>query len=705
MRVIRRWVWLAAAVICLLAPAVVPTAQAEEPDEPAKLKVRGYGFFGNRALARTLDILRDADAEPSYYTASQIEDAALILTARLQQDGYLQPEVKGTLTFEDGSTETYRWDEDGLTQLPRPMRAVRVEFRVDPGLLYYYESVEFEGLTALDEEEARDYFIATGFLIQTRRARMFTPEGLERGLSNLREVLMRDGYERARVTASRVKRDDETGAVEVRVLVREGPRSIIRSARTVVLREGKETRERERDLPEDLPYSKVWTQDHAQELRARLYRLGYPDTEVTVEVENRETVGDEVHVDLVFTVVAGPYVEVGEVVFRGAEKSRESMMRRRVGLSQGDPLDRVQVDQGRFRLARLGIFDWLDVELEEVDESTRNVVYTVREGKEIEVNLLFGYGSYEMLRAGVELEQFNIFGRAHRSRLLLVQSMRSSSGDYRYTVPELFGEDIHGFSQLFALRREERDFDRIEYGGMVGLQTLFHPVDVEAALTYTYQLLESRDFSPIEGEGLDRAVVAAVGLDLQRDRRDNPIYPEDGNSVSTQLEFASRKFGGEVDYQRAEVGGSFHKDIGKGRYVHAALRHGVIHTFGEVASEIPFNRRFFMGGERTVRGYVQGEASPRNSRGEIVGSETYALLNVELEQALTQRWSAILFSDSIGIARDLRDYPFDEELYSVGLGIRYKTFIGPIRLEYGHNLNRRPRDPRGAIHLSIGFPF
>ncbi|MCB1122023.1 MAG: BamA/TamA family outer membrane protein, partial [Verrucomicrobiae bacterium] len=51
------------------------------------------------------------------------------------------------------------------------------------------------------------------------------------------------------------------------------------------------------------------------------------------------------------------------------------------------------------------------------------------------------------------------------------------------------------------------------------------------------------------------------------------------------------------------------------------------------------------------------------------------------------------------------EYPFDEYLYSIGLGIRFRTFMGPIRLEYGHNLKQREGDPSGTYHLTIGYPF
>lgn len=683
-------------------PAAAEVGGEETP--VAELRVRGYGILGNRALMRTLEMIRDPDAPRAFLTATQIEDSAMLLLAQLQQDGYLQPKVEARITRADETRVQFVWDHTLLTELPRPLDASAVEFRVRPGGLFYYESIEFEGLTEIDEEEARGFFISTGFLLETRRARVFTPGGLESGLRNLREVLVRQGFERATAVASRFTRNDETGQVEVTVRVAEGPQSLVRNAEAVIFIEG-EREERQFEVPEVQPYNRRWVQDQAQELRSEFYALGYPDTEVETEVVARDPGEARVWVDLRFRAETGPYVEVGELRFVGQDRTLERVMRRRVDLEPGEPLNRVRVDEGRFRLARLGIFDWVETSIEEVDEHTRDIVFEVEEGREINVNLLFGYGSYELFRVGLEVEQFNLFGRAHRSRLLLAQSLRSSSVNYRYLVPELFGEEIHGFGSIFGLRREERDFDRREFGSTVGLQTLFYRIDLDAGLRYSFQVLESRAGVPSGPDGLDRAVVGAVDLTLQRDLRDNPIYPKRGYNLVTNFEVASEVFGGEVDYQRAEVSASYHRGLGRGRYIHIGLQHGILNTFGQVAAEIPVNKRFLLGGESTVRGYIEGEASPRNENNELVGSEAYLLLNLELEQALTERWSVVAFSDLIGFARRLDDYPFDEELYSVGLGIRYKTFIGPIRLEYGHNLNPRPLDPRGTLHLSIGFPF
>ena len=89
----------------------------------------------------------------------------------------------------------------------------------------------------------------------------------------------------------------------------------------------------------------------------------------------------------------------------------------------------------------------------------------------------------------------------------------------------------------------------------------------------------------------------------------------------------------------------------------------------------------------------------------MIGAEAYAGANFEFEQGLTRQWSVVGFVDAVGFARDIGDYPFDETLLAVGAGLRWNTFIGPVRLEYGHNLNQRMHDPSGTVHLSIGFPF
>ena len=79
--------------------------------------------------------------------------------------------------------------------------------------------------------------------------------------------------------------------------------------------------------------------------------------------------------------------------------------------------------------------------------------------------------------------------------------------------------------------------------------------------------------------------------------------------------------------------------------------------------------------------------------------------SIEFEQALTPKLSLVTFVDSVGLAHHINDYPGSDVLTSVGAGLGWRTLIGPIRLEYGYNLNRRPQDPVGTVQFSVGFPF
>jgi outer membrane protein assembly factor BamA len=199
--------------------------------------------------------------------------------------------------------------------------------------------------------------------------------------------------------------------------------------------------------------------------------------------------------------------------------------------------------------------------------------------------------------------------------------------------------------------------------------------------------------------------VGSIIADIKHDRRDNPLYPRRGYKIFGNFEVASDYLGGEANYERVQVSGSWHHPIGGGRYVSLGLTHAVVVTVGSTAKNLPFNRRFFPGGENSIRGYGEGEASPRDAQGRFIGAETITLGTAEFEQALTPQWSLVLFSDSLGYAASAANYPFDTGLFSVGVGIRWKTLIGPVRLEYGHNLNPRRRDPVGTLQFSLGYPF
>jgi len=429
---------------------------------------------------------------------------------------------------------------------------------------------------------------------------------------------------------------------------------------------------------------------------------------VNLQTVHQRTNENRIQVELLAAVNSGPQVRISGVSFQGEKHTRERLLKRRVRVERGELLDPIRVEQGRYRLARLGIFDTVDLDYHPEDAHRREVIYRLQESKQLDLSLLFGYGSYELLRGGVEAEAHNLWGLAHHVDVKAVQSFKATSGDFTYTVPEAVGKDVDLFLNSSGLRREEISFTRLEYGGGVGVHKYFQSAATDATIRYNYQILNALDLTTVPEvatEGLTNPAVGAVVFELKHDRRDNPLYPRHGYKVFLTVETATEYLGGDANYERVELAPSWHLPLGGGRYLSLGLSQGVAVSFGSPANNLPFNKRFFPGGQNSLRGYQEGEASPRNELNQLVGSETYTLGSVEFEQALTAKWSIVLFSDSLGFARHIDHYPFDTGLYSVGGGLRWHTLIGPIRLEYGYNLNPRPSDPSGTLQFSLGFPF
>ncbi len=698
-----RFGWLV--IVFILSATGAVTAFAKDKRTPqAEIEVKGLGWWDDRQQRNTLQRLLGNERGETL-DANAIEDAVFLLLSALSETGYSKPIVDAELTAADGRKTTVRFDAKLEATVPRPFAARRLVLRVRKGVRYIFDHITVHGLRALPKEAGVEYFLGEKVLVRRGAARAYAPGHLQRALDSLQNELRRRGYADASVTASKVRIDDKTGSVDVDVEVNEGPRWEVTSLRLEGVPKTDELASL--NLFVGQPWSRFWQQDVISAIREHFYQKGHPDLTVRLDRDIGEERNGVRPVTVVAHVNPGPEVRVGQVRFEGAGKTSETVLRRRVHNEPGEPLNVVAMNQARFRLARLGVFDAVDLRYEPATGPTRDAVFVLREGRERESNLLFGYGSYEQLRGGVELRQFNLFGRAHQSRLLLVQSMKSSRGEYSYTVPELFGESIDGTARVFGLKRQETSFLREEFGGNVSLSTRVPWLGANATLGYTYQSLRNLN-NTLNTRTADEQQVTtgSVDLTLVRDRRDNPLRPRHGYRWFMQAETASRYFGGSVDFQRIEFGGSYHAAWGRGRWIHLGLNHGVITTFGgSNDSELPVNKRFFPGGDNSIRGYRVGEAAPLGPEGQYVGAKTYLLANAEVEQALTTKWSIVAFVDGLGTAVRLADYPFSERLYSVGLGVRYQTLIGPLRMEYGRNLNPRPIDPSGTLLFSVGFPF
>jgi len=703
--IFRGHIWLRLAIFALGFVLIV-TAEGKTPRESkADVRVTGLGWWRNRESRLSLERLLGSQRGETI-DANGVEDAAFLLVSALTDEGFLKPVVVIDFKPKSGAVQHFIFDTTLATSMPRPFAAIAVTFHVTKGIRYVVDDVKINGLKALPIKSAKGYFLPGQALFATGKDRAYTPSKISRSADALLDELRQRGYAEAVVREAGIQIDDKSGRVTATIAVVEGPRWEVTGLRI----EGVDAAQFPPDLTRHFlnrPWTQLWQDDLRAKLRQTYYARGFPNVEVRFSASPTRPSPDLKTIAVTAIISPGPAVTVGSIRFAGNLHTKESVLRRRVRLSTGAPLDPLELDKARYRLSQLGVFAGVDLHYEPTDGTVRDPVYTVKESRLLDASLMAGYGSYEQVRAGVELRQLNLFGLAHRDQLDVVKSVKSSRGEYTYTVPELFGETIDGSAKLFGLQRKEVSFLRREAGATLALKRPLPWFQIAATVDYTFQSLSNRDNS-LGTSSVDpgQVNVGSIDIYLTSDHRDNPLRPRHGFRWYTQVELASRYVGSEPDYQRLIVGADFHTKWGASRWIHLGVSHGLILTEGARNDRLlPVNKRFYPGGESSIRGYREGEASPRGSDGRFLGAKTYTLVNLELEQALTANWSLVGFTDALGSSSQMAHYPFDEKLYSVGLGVRYQTLVGPVRLEYGHNIHRRPGDPAGTLHFSLGFPF
>lgn len=703
--VIARCARRAAAIHLSLVVVLLCALATGSPLPAAELRVNGLGWLGNRKAEQRLKLLL-GDRSAANLDASTLEDAALVLTSSLTSEGYLEPVILARVELADGTRADFPLDARLEHPLPRPFAATRATLEITRGRRYTLEEINFAGLFALPEKTARSFFVGQEPLIPLESERLYSPGRLQRSLGNLETTLRQQGFAEASVTAAAVQIDRATGKVRADVLVQEGRRWVV-DALEFSIADGSPPPPVPPAAHLGAPWNSLWGQDTATALRRWYFARGHPDVQINLTPRPAPRADGTTGVTVVAAISPGPVVHVGAVKFQGNNYTRDATLRRLVPGAPGDLLNPIRFDNSAARISRLGVFRTVDLRYAPLEAETRDVIFDLTEGRRQSVNLLAGYGSYEQLRGGLEWEHYNLFGRAQTSSLKLIESMKSTEGTYTYTVPELFGSTLDGSARLFGLHREEPSFVHEEYGANVSLLWPLRRYGVALTTGYTFKhVLDTDNELATRATDTPATDVASIDLGIARDRRDNALRPHKGYKLSAQAELANHTLGGEVVYQQFILAGSYHTAWGSGRWIHLGLAHGVVTTFGApVQPSLPVSVLFFPGGEGSIRGYQRGEAAPRDPNGLFIGAKSYVQANVELEQSLTKSWSAVVFTDALGQAAHLSDYPMAEELYSVGLGVRYQTIIGPIRLEYGHNLNPRPGDPRGTVLFSIGFPF
>lgn len=188
------------------------------------------------------------------------------------------------------------------------------------------------------------------------------------------------------------------------------------------------------------------------------------------------------------------------------------------------------------------------------------------------------------------------------------------------------------------------------------------------------------------------------GITWTRKRADNPLFPRRGYRVTVNLHGAAEQAGSDTSFMSGDISGRAALPLGPSSRLLLYAEVGAIKAAD--FDRLPPSERFFAGGARSVRGYGYQELAPRDAAGNIVGGAYLEVGSIEVDHLFSGNWGAAVFYDIGNVGRDL----FPTPRHDVGIGLRYRTPIGMVRLDIARTLN----DPHGnhyRLQISIGPDF
>ena len=331
----------------------------------------------------------------------------------------------------------------------------------------------------------------------------------------------------------------------------------------------------------------------------------------------------------------------------------------------------------------------------------------VEEGMSRQVGVFGGYGNWEGPIVGFEFRNLNILGSVRTIDAHFEYSKRGGRGELEWKDPWFMWSEWSLTGRLFAMNRRNEGYSKWESGGGYEFTRKFgKKEDLTLSLfgqaSYT-DVYESKIQPMFLG---DRTYFAHfTGVSLTYDKRDRPYDPRRGFLAQASVSTAANALGSQVEFLRATGRLGFYLPV-KEHTLRLSARAGIISGFGNTKN-VPIDLRFYNGGAYSVRSFQQRELGPHDGGGYPVGGEFYTIFNVEYDIPLpwVDGLSFVPFFDAGNLLTDADNAGLIDMRYAIGAGLRYRTPIGPLRVEYGWNPDRNPGDPEGAVHVGFGYAY
>ncbi len=597
--------------------------------------------------------------------------------------------------------------------LPITPEEVNLVFNVNEGGPVYVKDISFEGVQAFKTSKLKGLMETkekgwVPLISRITGAGKLSRDILERDTEKIGAYYFNHGYIKAKVGEPRV--DIRQGRVYITIPITEGPQyKVGKIDLQGDLLDDKETLRKKLDIIGEEIYSREVIQKDISTLSDFYADQGYANADVTPLLRENE---EKLTVDITFDISQGKKVYFERIEIAGNIKTRDKVIRREMRVYEQELFSATKLKESMRNLRRLEYFE--DVNFSTTPGSApdrMNLKVTIKERPTGTFGVGVGYSTQDRLVGMVEVSQNNLFGRGQR---LQVQAIIGSiASRYRISFLEPYfldrplglGVDAYNWSRAFD------EYTRTSFGGSVRLS---HPLRwkyTHAFWSYRYENVSLTDLTfsalqtPAIVEARDIHNTSAMTFGVRRDSRDSIFLPTKGSDQSVSVEWAG--LGGDVAFIRYILDAAFY-------FPWKARTVWVLHGRVGYLQALDYGRQpayelFYLGGIDSIRGFKYAEISPRDPDTlDRVGGDRFFQINTEYRFPfpLLNKYGIVgLAFFDCGNVYGAPNTLVPNVRTSAGGGIRWYSPMGPLRVEWGYNLNKKPWERQSAWEFSVGGAF
>jgi len=410
-----------------------------------------------------------------------------------------------------------------------------------------------------------------------------------------------------------------------------------------------------------------------------------------------------VHITL--NISEGDKYRIGRIEVSGNTKTRDKVIRREIRFDEGDIFSSSKLKRTYERLNNLNYFETIDiVPKPKYEEKVVDLDVRVKERPTGFLSIGGGYSSVDKFIATVDLTQGNLFGKGQYLKLKGELGGTSSLYEISFRDPWFLDKPIALSTGIYKTTREYIEYNKKAFGFFVGLGKDLSEY-WRGDVSYNFERATISDIrvgaSPIIFDQEGTKSTSSITPTITRDTRDNYLDPSRGSRNSLSATFAG--LGGDNAFVKGSVDSGWYFPLGPTAFM---VRGRFGYAKGLFDKTLPLYERFYVGGIYTVRGLGFGDAGPKDpATGDPIGGTTQLIFNTEYIFPILpeMRLKGVVFFDAGNSYEDFNNFGYLR--YTTGTGLRWISPIGPIRIEWGYNLAKKPGESSSKFEFAFGSFF